>query len=1183
MLKYVFAAIFIALAWAVVLVFNDFLPMWPAIVATAVIGGGLLAYVALRALGARRAAAAIEKGLRDQAAEHAGGVRPDLRAEIAAMEAEFEKAVQTLKSSKLGRSGRDALGLLPWYVMIGPSASGKTTAIRNSGIKFPGGKSGKVRGVGGTRNCDWWMTNDAILLDTAGRWSTDEDDREEWLAFLDVLKRTRPKKPINGILLAVGATDLTGTEEEIGDLARTLRERIDEVIARLDMVVPVYLLVTKCDLLSGFVETFGDLKDRERGQIWGFTLPVASEHEDHVDAFAQHFDDLAEVLERYAVTRMGEERRLEARDRIYAFPRQFDSLRQGLIDLVANLFDRSVYQDAPIMRGVYFTSGTQEGRPIDRVMASMAEAFGVRPQAIAAPTTKPKSYFVRDLFQQVVFPDADLAVRSTRALKRERTIRWAIAASALVASTAFLALPISSYLKNSRFVEDAREFVERLAGTSDEHGHGELLAAASLEGADPMAARLAALATSGPDVSLQFGLYPGDQLLEPLRIAVERLIVIPMLEADATRLLDFARGRGEADESGAQSGLMMELLLTQPKAPDEPSPENEHWRDKWVEVTAAKTGEQWVALAGGEATARARRTVENAIRFYTLQATAPGDLMERQAQVAQVVSRVRAAILGAHEGDPLADFIRDPSLPRDVRLVDVVGGAVTVFQLAPPGTDRRQTGPSVPGAFTPAGWKVVKERIQRMTADREHDENAWVLAAPRVREGIDAAALQAAYFRRYVDAWKAFLLSLSLREPANIDEARSLLKTLLTQKPLDAVWRNAGKYLVFKDDSPGMGALAQGKASFSKRLSDAKKKLLGGSDDDGGAPATGEQPVKSGDELTIPDDVGREFSVFLGFGLTKPTGLDSYGQVIGDLVSALGEQGAPDSVPFQSAMKTSRLKLETLIASYNDHNWEGALLERMLMPPISGTEVAVSGATGESANRKWCENVVVVFDQLLAGKYPFSSSKKTHEAPVADLDKVFQPKTGALWQYFGASLQADFDHPPGTDIFHLKDQPSVRYKPSLGVFLKRAQELTDLLYGKDGSKLGLTFSMRIRASAPYTKLTFESGGRKLTYFNAKERWEDLSWPGRGAVFRTFQNANEGQLGYPDGEWALFHLLDDGKLVSASEGDEYLAGTWTPPNGGPLVRADVKPASLLHAFRGIEIPRGVVNGSSGCGR
>ena len=97
-------------------------------------------------------------------------------------------------------------------------------------------------------------------------------------------------------------------------------------------------------------------------------------------------------------------------------------------------------------------------------------------------------------------------------------------------------------------------------------------------------------------------------------------------------------------------------------------------------------------------------------------------------------------------------------------------------------------------------------------------------------------------------------------------------------------------------------------------------------------------------------------------------------------------------------------------------------------------------------------------------------------------------------------------------MFRLKDDASVQYKPGLAAFLRRAQELTNLLYGRDGSKIGLTFSVRIRASAPYTKLIFESGGRKLTYFNTKERWEDLSWPTRGAVFRTFQGANEAQFG-----------------------------------------------------------------------
>ncbi len=381
-----------------------------------------------------------------------------------------------------------------------------------------------------------------------------------------------------------------------------------------------------------------------------------------------------------------------------------------------------------------------------------------------------------------------------------------------------------------------------------------------------------------------------------MRIAVERLIVIPLLEANSARLLDFAHGRNVINESAAQSGLLLELLLTQPKAADEPSPDGEHWRDKWVDVIATQTGEQWTELAGDEGSARARRAVENAGRLYAILATSPGDLVARKTQV---VSRVRSALLTAHEGDPLVDLLRDPALPRDVRLVDVVGGAVTLFQGAPAQPGARPAGPTVPGAFTPAGWKVVKERIERITTDREHDANAWVLAAPRTRQGADAGTLQAEYFRRYVDAWKAFLLTLSIREPGNLEDARGLVKALVTQKPLDAVWRNASKDLIFKDDSPVASALAKGKASFSKRLGDAKKTLLG-SDDDAAVPAANAPPPSAGDELLSPEDVGREFSVFLGFGLTKPTGLDAYGQLLGDLAAALGEPGAPAPEPAAS-------------------------------------------------------------------------------------------------------------------------------------------------------------------------------------------------------------------------------------------------------------------------------------------
>ena len=72
---------------------------------------------------------------------------------------------------------------------------------------------------------------------------------------------------------------------------------------------------------------------------------------------------------------------------------------------VQTVFAANVYQDTPLLRGVYFTSGTQEGRPIDRVMRAMASAFGIQgvvPEAEAA-VQDPKSYFLRDVFGKVIF------------------------------------------------------------------------------------------------------------------------------------------------------------------------------------------------------------------------------------------------------------------------------------------------------------------------------------------------------------------------------------------------------------------------------------------------------------------------------------------------------------------------------------------------------------------------------------------------------------------------------------------------------------------------------------------------------------------------------------------------------------------------------------------------------------
>ncbi len=98
-------------------------------------------------------------------------------ADAAQLRKRFEEAIDALKKSK--RKGAANLYELPWYVIIGPPGSGKTTVLVNSGLNFPlAQKFGKdaLRGVGGTRNCDWWFTDKAVLLDTAGRYTTQESN-----------------------------------------------------------------------------------------------------------------------------------------------------------------------------------------------------------------------------------------------------------------------------------------------------------------------------------------------------------------------------------------------------------------------------------------------------------------------------------------------------------------------------------------------------------------------------------------------------------------------------------------------------------------------------------------------------------------------------------------------------------------------------------------------------------------------------------------------------------------------------------------------------------------------------------------------------------------------------------------------------------------------------------------------
>ena len=136
--------------------------------------------------------------------------------EVKALGKRFNEGMAILKKAKFETSkGKVPLYQLPWYIIIGPPGAGKTTALVNSGLDFPLAEShGKsaLGGVGGTRNCDWWFTNEAVLIDTAGRYTTQDShaavDSSAWQGFLKLLKKHRPRRPVNGAIIAISAQDL---------------------------------------------------------------------------------------------------------------------------------------------------------------------------------------------------------------------------------------------------------------------------------------------------------------------------------------------------------------------------------------------------------------------------------------------------------------------------------------------------------------------------------------------------------------------------------------------------------------------------------------------------------------------------------------------------------------------------------------------------------------------------------------------------------------------------------------------------------------------------------------------------------------------------------------------------------------------------------------------------------------
>lgn len=439
-------------------------PWWSAVaIVCGAVGLYLLYRFVRRLLVAARSRSAIARPDADQR------LRTEAMLPQAVLKRRWKMAVDTLRRSGLRRHG-NPLDVLPWYMLVGRSGAGKTTALTRSRLSLPLQQIDRNAPIVQTANCDWWFFDDAVLIDCAGRYVEAEgsrEDREEWSVVLDQLARYRPHEGINGLVLTIDVRRLQDPDRDgLAEEGRVLRERIEQLIRLFDRRFPIYLLVTQCDHLYGWEDWSARLEDGALDHAMGY-LATGSEQQFVDRAFARIGERLSLLRLQLAARAPG------ATPALLMFPSELAQVKAGLRLFLDACFSDHPYLESPFLRGLFFSSGAQEGGAVSTLLPQLLAP-------VPSHRTTHTGLFLHDFFGRILPRDRHAGLpaalvnhwrRATRHLGLLAWLALCLAAMLLMAAAfqhnrTTVALVRETYPLDARFVgkldDDART-LERIS------------------------------------------------------------------------------------------------------------------------------------------------------------------------------------------------------------------------------------------------------------------------------------------------------------------------------------------------------------------------------------------------------------------------------------------------------------------------------------------------------------------------------------------------------------------------------------------------------------------------------------------------------------------------------------------------------------------------------------------------
>jgi type VI secretion system protein ImpL len=1063
-----------------------------------------------------------------------------------------EEAVQFLKSSNLGTGGKDAVYGLPWYIVAGSPSAGKSSLVISSNLNFqnlPSQRQAEQKFVRPTPNIDWRVTSEAVFIDSAGRYQTEGLDADEWSSLLETVKKYRSNRPLDGFILVVDADRvLKADEREIEELAKVQRARLDEVMQRLKVRFPVYLVFSHADAIEGFRDSFSASKAEDKTLVWGATIPI-EKSENAQGQFDSEYAILHDSLMKRRIARLSAPFPPVRQLRIFNFPLHFGTGRRKFGAFVNALFRPNPFSENPFLRGFYFTA------------APPAKGADNGHQTVA------NSYFTERFFRDVVLRDKDLVSTFIAQRAKPPIFGWLLTLLTVGIVFVLLAMAGVSLITNNQMLAEAEVVGDRVLTIVKADGGRNPLEKNDTEAKREintteemrmLLARLDEYEREGAPIYMRFGMYSGNQVyktsLLPMYFAViEQRYKKPTVKRLETELRKFADSNPVANAA----------QLTE---------KEEQNLSRHYDLLKA-----YLMLSGEYKTRAESGHLSTALAdFWVAEAKVPPDMKLVAQQQLEFWSKQvdrdgpevvfpRINIDGKLVADTRQKLQAFPAkyryLSRKVSEIskeidETVGKTTAERILTDKGADASfiESNYSIPSAYTRAGHEKMQVAI--LEANVKLSEDDWVMGEQgrsAVASATDAADIQQRYYADYANHWRDFVKNTRVKAyKNNNDAANALLAFSSANSPIKVLATEIKRNTILSAEDE------QGWLDWIKSRVFRQK------------PA--EQPP------TEPEKAFRALATFIGTaeqGAKAP--VEVYGTQIGNVHKSIaglsdaklkehGAAMAKDDDPLK--LRPRETAITALLAPFSETP-AGQDMAAFLQQPIDNLKALLGAGVKDQVARQWTQEMLPAAADVAKG-FPFEAGAA--EADLAKLTAFLNPNDGKFTTFYKEKLSTFFEEADGK--VKVKEGAPVQFNDEFVAYVNSALALQKALFGSNPTpKFEYEFSIKpgsgslVEVNIDGQKVTSEGTGSIKGAFPASGSAET------GVIVRLVSDStsapatsnsntstpaasttSSGPLTFP-GNWGLFRFVDAGNAQKQAGGEYSLTFTV----GGKPLGATIRPS------------------------